>query len=103
MSSLLQLCIFNRYDNCRKRVWKCYQEPYRISFICDLNDNIAAPWPSASLVATIIATYAHWGFARVKVCGWGRAGVLWLYSIVIYIPLDILKFMICYSLNGKAW
>ncbi|XP_020265913.1 UDP-arabinopyranose mutase 3-like isoform X2 [Asparagus officinalis] len=54
-------------------------------------------------VATIIVVYAHWGFSRIKGCGWGWAGVIWLYSIVFYIPLDILKFMIHYSLSGKAW
>ncbi|NHX33090.1 hypothetical protein HA388_24135, partial [Escherichia coli] len=35
--------------------------------------------------------------------GWGWAGVIWLYSIVTYIPLDILKFIIRYILSGKAW
>ncbi|GJY90320.1 ATPase 9-like protein [Tanacetum coccineum] len=29
--------------------------------------------------------------------------VIWLYSIVIYIPLDIFKFIIRYVLSGKAW
>ncbi|KAL0330112.1 UNVERIFIED_CONTAM: Plasma membrane ATPase 4 [Sesamum radiatum] len=54
-------------------------------------------------VATLIAVYANWGFAKIKGCGWGWAGVIWLYSIVTYIPLDILKFCIRYVLSGKAW
>ncbi|KAE7997253.1 hypothetical protein FH972_001901 [Carpinus fangiana] len=57
----------------------------------------------AQLVATIIAVYANWGFARIRGIGWGWAGVIWLYSIIFYIPLDILKFIIRYALSGKAW
>ncbi|KAL9250801.1 ATPase 8, plasma membrane-type-like protein [Drosera capensis] len=58
---------------------------------------------AAQLVATLIAVYANWGFAHVSGIGWGWAGVIWLYSIVTYIPLDILKFIARYSLSGKAW
>jgi hypothetical protein len=54
-------------------------------------------------VATFIAVYANWSFARIKGMGWGWAGVIWVYSIVTYIPLDILKFVIRYVLSGKAW
>lgn len=54
-------------------------------------------------MATLIAVYADWEFARIKGIGWGWAGVIWLYSIVFYIPLDILKFLIRYALSGKAW
>ncbi|XP_031371737.1 plasma membrane ATPase 4 [Punica granatum] len=57
----------------------------------------------AQLVATLIAVYANWGFAEIKGCGWGWAGVVWLYSVVFYIPLDILKFFIRFVLSGKAW
>ncbi|GMH17959.1 hypothetical protein Nepgr_019800 [Nepenthes gracilis] len=57
----------------------------------------------AQLVATLIAVYANWGFAKIKGMGWGWAGVIWLYSIVFFMPLDILKFSIRYILSGKAW
>ncbi|KAI9089512.1 hypothetical protein K1719_029117 [Acacia pycnantha] len=57
----------------------------------------------AQLVATLIAVYANWGFANIEGIGWGWAGVIWLYSIIFYIPLDILKFIIRYVLSGKAW
>ncbi|KAK4796132.1 hypothetical protein SAY86_028458 [Trapa natans] len=57
----------------------------------------------AQLIATILAVYAKWGFARIHGIGWGWAGVIWLYSIIFYIPLDILKFIIRYSLSGRAW
>ncbi|KAF9686246.1 hypothetical protein SADUNF_Sadunf03G0138900 [Salix dunnii] len=57
----------------------------------------------AQMIATIIAVHANWGFARIHGIGWGWAGVIWLYSIVFYIPLDFLKFIINYALSGKAW
>ncbi|CAN6540148.1 unnamed protein product [Malus baccata var. baccata] len=57
----------------------------------------------AQLVATLIAVYANWGFARIEGAGWGWAGVIWLYSIVTYVPLDLLKFAIRYIQSGKAW
>ncbi|GAB2289124.1 ATPase 8, plasma membrane-type [Dionaea muscipula] len=58
---------------------------------------------AAQLAATVIAVYANWGFAHVAGIGWGWAGVIWIYSIITYIPLDILKFIARYSLSGKAW
>lgn len=54
-------------------------------------------------VATVIAVYANWEFARIKGIGWGWGGVIWIYSIVTYFPLDILKFIIRLALSGKAW
>lgn len=54
-------------------------------------------------VATVIAVYPTWGFAKIQGCGWGWAGVIWLFSLVTYIPLDLLKFAIRYILGGKAW
>ncbi|KAK7828841.1 atpase 8 [Quercus suber] len=58
---------------------------------------------TAQLVATLIAVYAHWGFARIHGIGWGWAGVIWIYSIITYLPLDVLKFIIRFGLSGKAW
>ncbi|PWA49910.1 H(+)-ATPase 1 [Artemisia annua] len=58
---------------------------------------------AAQLVATVIAVYADWDFAHIKGIGWKWAGVIWLYSIVFYFPLDIMKFAIRYILSGKAW
>lgn len=34
----------------------------------------------AQLVATVIAVYASWDFAKISGCGWGWAGVIWLYE-----------------------
>ncbi|KAK2644725.1 hypothetical protein Ddye_019920 [Dipteronia dyeriana] len=57
----------------------------------------------AQLIATLLAVYGNWGFAKIQGIGWGWAGVIWLYSIVFYFPLDILKFIVRYGLSGKAW
>ncbi|KAL0655188.1 hypothetical protein Bca4012_075772 [Brassica carinata] len=57
----------------------------------------------AQLVATLIAVYANWSFARIEGADWGWAGVICLYSLAMYIPLDLLKFLIRYVLSGKAW
>lgn len=54
-------------------------------------------------IATLIAVYANWSFAAIEGIGWGWAGVIWLYNIVFYIPLDIIKFFIRYALSGRAW
>ncbi|KAG6493674.1 hypothetical protein ZIOFF_048667 [Zingiber officinale] len=54
-------------------------------------------------VATLIAVYAHISFAYIRGIGWGWAGVIWIYSLVFYIPLDIIKFAVRYALSGEAW
>ncbi|GLU01148.1 hypothetical protein SLE2022_184720 [Rubroshorea leprosula] len=56
----------------------------------------------AQLVATLIAVYANWDFAKIKGIGWRWAGVIWLYSIVTYMPLDLLKFAIQYLLGSNV-
>ncbi|XP_050382308.1 ATPase 9, plasma membrane-type isoform X2 [Argentina anserina] len=78
----------------RSRSWSFVERPGVMLMIAFL---------IAQLLATILAVYANWGFARIKGMGWGWAGVIWLYTLVTYIPLDILKFMIRYALSGKAW
>jgi H+-transporting ATPase len=34
----------------------------------------------AQLIATLIAVYASWEFARIEGCGWKWASVVWLYE-----------------------
>ncbi|KAI5073716.1 hypothetical protein GOP47_0011729 [Adiantum capillus-veneris] len=58
---------------------------------------------TAQLIATFVAVYARWSFANVEGIGWKWAGVIWLYSVMTYIPLDILKFSIVYILKGNPW
>ncbi|MCO5557996.1 hypothetical protein L7F22_011570 [Adiantum nelumboides] len=57
----------------------------------------------AQMIATFVAVYANWGFAAIKGVGWGWAGIIWLYNLIFYFPLDIIKFIIRYTLSGKAW
>ncbi|XP_021738895.1 plasma membrane ATPase 4-like [Chenopodium quinoa] len=57
----------------------------------------------AQLIATAIAVYANFRFAKIEAMGWGWAGVVWIYSLVTYLPLDVLKFLIRYALSGRAW
>jgi len=54
-------------------------------------------------IATLIAVYANWSFAAIEGIGWGWAGVIWLYNIIFYIPLDLIKFFTRYALSGRAW
>ncbi|RWW28372.1 hypothetical protein BHE74_00041408 [Ensete ventricosum] len=56
-------------------IWKFDFSPFMVLIIAILNDGI----------------------------GWGWAGVIWLYSIVFFFPLDCFKFAIRYILSGKAW
>ncbi|KAH9536671.1 hypothetical protein CY35_16G012300 [Sphagnum magellanicum] len=57
----------------------------------------------AQLIATVIAAKANWDFASVNGVGWDWAGVIWLYSLITYLPLDVIKFVVRYTLSGKAW
>ncbi|KAL2345975.1 hypothetical protein Fmac_007260 [Flemingia macrophylla] len=57
----------------------------------------------AQLVATLIAVYASISFAKISGIGWRWAGVIWLYSLIFYVPLDIIKFIVRYALTGDAW
>ncbi|KAK3123079.1 hypothetical protein QOZ80_8AG0623530 [Eleusine coracana subsp. coracana] len=58
---------------------------------------------AAQIVATVLAVYANFGFAHIRGIGWGWAGVIWLYSLLTYLPLDVFKLAIRYGLSGKAW
>ncbi|XP_057968653.1 ATPase 9, plasma membrane-type [Malania oleifera] len=78
----------------RSRSWSFIERPGLL---------LVAAFAIAQLIATLIAVYANWNFASIHGIGWGWAGVIWLYSIVFYIPLDALKFIIRYALSGKAW
>lgn len=54
-------------------------------------------------IATVIAVYANWSFAAIEGIGWGWAGVVWLYNLIFYFPLDLIKFAIRYAISGRAW
>ncbi|KZV56510.1 plasma membrane ATPase 3 [Dorcoceras hygrometricum] len=78
----------------RSRSWSYFERPGLL---------LVSAFLIAQLVATLIAVYANWGFTAIEGIGWGWAGVIWLYNIIFYIPLDIIKFLIRYTLSGRAW
>uniref|UniRef100_A0A0A0LWW2 Cation-transporting P-type ATPase N-terminal domain-containing protein n=1 Tax=Cucumis sativus TaxID=3659 RepID=A0A0A0LWW2_CUCSA len=78
----------------RSRSWSYFERPGLL---------LMGAFVIAQLVATLIAVYANWEFAKIKGAGWGWAGVVWIYSVIFYIPLDFIKFAIRYILSGKAW
>lgn len=78
----------------RSRSWSFVERPGLL---------LVAAFVIAQLIATLIAVYANWSFAAIEGIGWGWAGVIWLYNIVFYFPLDVIKFIVRYALSGKAW
>ncbi|WZY84443.1 hypothetical protein YC2023_030827 [Brassica napus] len=92
----------------RSRSWSFVERPGFLLLIAFLiaqlvSDLVPYSIYTLTMAATLIAAYAHWEFARIKGCGWGWCGVIWIYSIITYIPLDVLKFITRYILTGKAW
>lgn len=55
----------------RARTWSFMDRPSML---------VVAAFLFAQLVATLIAVYAHIEFAHTRGCGWGWAGVVWLYE-----------------------
>lgn len=55
----------------------------------------------AQLVATFITVYANWDFANIRGIGWGWAGVIWLFDLIFFFPLDFIKFGVRYTLLGN--
>ncbi|KAI0028562.1 plasma-membrane proton-e [Vararia minispora EC-137] len=46
----------------------------------------------AQLVSSIIAAYANWGFTSIQAISGGWIGIVWVWDIVWFIPLDWIKF-----------
>ncbi|OEL34601.1 ATPase 8, plasma membrane-type [Dichanthelium oligosanthes] len=77
----------------RSRSWSFVERPGYLLLIAFF---------AAQLVATAIAVYADWEFCRIQGIGWAWGGAIWVFSVVTYIPLDMLKFMIRSALRGKG-
>ncbi|GFZ03651.1 H[+]-ATPase 4 [Actinidia rufa] len=78
----------------RSRSWSFVERPGML---------LVVAFVIAQLIATLIAVYASWSFAAIEGIGWGWAGVIWLYNIIFYFPLDLIKFFIRYAISGRAW
>ncbi|CCM02138.1 uncharacterized protein FIBRA_04215 [Fibroporia radiculosa] len=46
----------------------------------------------AQLVSTIIAVYADWGFTQIEGISGGWVGIVWVWDIIWFVPLDWIKF-----------
>ncbi|KDN47421.1 hypothetical protein RSAG8_03561, partial [Rhizoctonia solani AG-8 WAC10335] len=46
----------------------------------------------AQLVSSIIATYADWGFTEIHSISGGWIGIIWIWNIIWFFPLDWIKF-----------
>ena len=45
----------------------------------------------SQLIATFIAVWADWSFTSIHGCGWHWAGIIWIWNIIWFFPLDFLK------------
>ncbi|KAM0754842.1 plasma membrane ATPase [Meredithblackwellia eburnea MCA 4105] len=46
----------------------------------------------AQLISSIIAAYGDWGFSAVKGISGGYIGITWIWNIIWFFPLDLVKF-----------
>lgn len=46
----------------------------------------------AQLVSSIIAGYADWGFTNIKHIDASWIGIVWVWNIIWFLPLDLIKF-----------
>ncbi|CAF3927872.1 unnamed protein product [Rotaria sp. Silwood2] len=53
---------------------------------------LVAAFGIAQLVATFIAVWANWSFTDIQGCGWKWAGIVWIWNIIWFFPLDLVKF-----------
>ncbi|OAO97880.1 hypothetical protein AXX17_AT4G13200 [Arabidopsis thaliana] len=77
----------------QSRSWFFVERPGELLFLS---------FVTVQTIATTLAVYASWETARIEGIGWSWAGVIWLYNIIFFFPLDIMKFGIRYILTGKA-
>jgi len=58
---------------------------------------------TAQLVATFLVVYADWPFTAIFPIGWGWAAIIWVYSIIWYLPLDLVKIAVIWFMYGNPW
>jgi H+-transporting ATPase len=46
----------------------------------------------AQLISSIIAAYGNWGFTQIRGISGGWIGIVWVWNIVWFLPLDGIKF-----------
>jgi H+-transporting ATPase len=55
----------------------------------------------AQLISSIIAAYGDWGFTSVRSISGGWIGIVWIWNIVWFFPLDFVKFGV--RAGVRAW
>ncbi|PVF94102.1 plasma-membrane proton-e [Serendipita vermifera] len=46
----------------------------------------------AQLISSIIAAYGNWGFTHVRAISGGWIGIVWVWNIIWFLPMDLVKF-----------
>ncbi|KAL1742944.1 hypothetical protein HDZ31DRAFT_65500 [Schizophyllum fasciatum] len=46
----------------------------------------------AQLISSIIAAYGNWGFTDIHAISGGWIGIVWVWNIVWFVPMDLIKF-----------
>lgn len=54
----------------------------------------------AQLISSIIAAYGNWGFTEVEGISGGWIGIVWIWNIIWFFPLDLIKFAVKYSIRA---
>ncbi|PLW15227.1 hypothetical protein PCANC_11524 [Puccinia coronata f. sp. avenae] len=55
----------------------------------------------AQLISSIIAAYGDWGFTQVEGISGGWIGIVWIWNIIWFLPMDFIKFSVKYGI--RAW
>ncbi|KAK0559346.1 hypothetical protein OC844_004479 [Tilletia horrida] len=60
---------------------------------------LMAAFVIAQVVASVIACYANWGFTAIKPISGGWCLAIWVFNIISYFPLDLVKFSVRFLLE----
>ncbi|KAJ7168515.1 hypothetical protein C8R46DRAFT_1091902 [Mycena filopes] len=60
---------------------------------------VLAVFCAAQISSSIVAAYGNWGFAGMHAVGAGWIGLVWVWNIIWFIPLDFVKFGVRLVLN----
>jgi H+-transporting ATPase len=47
---------------------------------------------AAQIISSIIAAYANWGFTHIRAISGTWIGIVWVWNIIWFLPLDLIKF-----------
>lgn len=53
----------------------------------------------AQLISSIIAAYADWGFSEMEGISGGWIGIVWIWNLIWFLPLDGIKFGIKFGVR----